>query len=155
MGSMLILQVFVLRILSVCCDNNFVLSFDPKPNEARHTIDNWAKYTPHIPEAKEFTACSWVKIQYFALDVIPVWSYCTQSNNDDNENSKGFKCIQMYLSGDITSWNQRIQVAAWLKEKEIVVTADNFVHRKWNHICLSYSSISGLATIHVLSLIHI
>ena len=105
-------------------------------NEKRHTVDEWGKYTLPIPETQEFTACIWAKIQFFALDIIPLWSYCTLSILDIKgitKNETAFRCIQLYLRPEIKTWNQQIQTIGWLEEfEEVKATISNYNHRKWN-----------------------
>ena len=70
----------------VLCNPNLVASFIRDSKEKRHTTKMWGEYLSGLTESEEFTACHWMKIQYFALgDFIPIWSYCTIVNDHREE----------------------------------------------------------------------
>ena len=101
----------------------------------------WAEFVGPIPELNEFTICHWEKLAYFATKSSHVWSYCYQNENKRND----MKCIQLYSTGDIDSYNQNVVYALWIIGMgqygfDIRFHVETFRHRTWNHICMVYST---------------
>ena len=63
----------------------FIVSFQAstRGGSLKPSIDEWIEYKKTIPKIKAFTACKWIKINYFARDIAAVlWSYCSKGKND-------------------------------------------------------------------------
>ena len=55
------------------------------------SAQEWLEYQGNIPELKEFTACHWEKLQYFALRSNTIWAYCAVRSKA----KKKLSCIQL------------------------------------------------------------
>ena len=122
------------------CIGSFILSFQ---SSGELSTDEWAEYRDEIPTTKEFTACFWEKLRYFATDYTAVWGYCRQKSETD----QSIKCIQFYHRGNPLTFHRHIKIYGWLDGKtEVTVKIPNYSHRTWNHFCWLYSSITGNST---------
>ena len=116
---------------------SFTLSFQSK---GELSTNEWAEYRKKIPPMKEFTACFWEKLRYFATDYTAVWGYCKQKSKTD----QSIKCTQFYHRGTPSTMNRHINVYGWLDGKtEVTVKITNYLHQTWNHFCWKYSSSTG------------
>ena len=117
----------------------FVVSFQ---SSGGWSTDEWVEYDGKIPRLEKFTACHWEKLRHFSSDIMTVWSYCI-ADRIDNAN---MECTQLYYSGDSTSSSQQVILSGWVGENHglLNVVIESYRHRSWNHICWSYSSITGI-----------
>ena len=111
--------------------------------------NEWAEFVGPIPALNEFTSCHWEKLAYFATKSSHVWSYCYQNENKRND----MKCIQLYSTGDIDSYNQNVVYALWIIGMgqygfDIRFRVETFRHRTWNHICVVYSTSKNTAKLY-------
>ena len=85
------LQVFFGTILS----ETFVIHFQSNTTGSyAQTTDEWAEYTAKIPSANDFTACNWMKINFFSKELtVVLWNYCITSNAADVT----IDCLDLYL----------------------------------------------------------
>ena len=112
----------------------------PKPD-----TNVWLEFFNEIPPSKEFTVCHWINIKYFNSAIAAcLWTYCTVENKDD-----GMECLSMCLHALEETANRElyIDVGIPLKEKGkkqwVAVDLKLYHHRTWNHICWSFSAITG------------
>ena len=55
----------------------------------------------------------------------------------------------MYYSSDPTTAGRNIELGIWLEGIKVVLQVRNYLYSQWNHICWSYSSITGMTKFHV------
>ena len=122
----------------VLATKSFILSFQ---ESGGWSTEEWAKYKGKLPLMKEFTSCHWEKIRFFSADVMTVWSYCT-AQNDSGIN---MTCTNLEVRSNPATAGRQVIVSGWLQGGQAYVEAnvDSFRHRTWNHMCWSYSSITG------------
>ena len=81
---------------------------------------------------KEFTACFWEKLRFFATDYTAVWGFCKQKSASD----PSIKCTQFYHRGDPSTANRHINVYGWIDGRtEISVNVPQYRHH--SNICTS------------------
>ena len=107
--------------------------------------DEWIEHSGRIPELKEFTACHWEKLMYFARHSNDIWSYCILRAT----NKEKLRCLQFAHKGNLTSAYRSVIAYGWLSgwtDQPIGINFPvySFRHRAWNHFCWSYSSITGI-----------
>ena len=140
----LTLNAGYMKVVNSSVGPSFMISFQ---TSAKPTTEEWAEYKGKMPSLKEFTACTWFKVKFFQDDLSSLWSYCFLTN----ANTK-IECFQLEFSPSLSSGNRNIQIRGWVSvnKSNTVTRADvvSFQHRKWNHICWTYSSISGYSTIY-------
>ena len=85
----------------------FVVHFQSSTNGSQAQDTNeWAEYTAKIPAAKDFTACNWMKINYFSKETsVVVWTYCTKTNASVDEIS----CLDMFLKSSLSSARRNLE----------------------------------------------
>ena len=106
--------------------------------------DQVIKYQGNIEELKEFTICYWERNKYFSHDSSTIWSYCFIENKNDTD----WKCVQLYYRGNRSLANTEVNFRGyfygWTKNSiNIIFPTIAFRHRSWNHVCWSYSSLTG------------
>ena len=102
------------------------------------SINHWAKYEDPVTKLPEFTVCHWDKMSYFSTVINTIWSYCyTKTANSS------LWCIQMDYALLFSTGNRDVLLTAWLENHILSGKIVPFPHRKWNHICWSYSSYTG------------
>ena len=74
----------------------FLISFQASMKSSlKPSTEEWIEYSKPISQFKEFTACHWMKVNYFARDIaVVLWSYCTK---DTLSSSKNIKCLEIFL----------------------------------------------------------
>ena len=118
----------------------FIVSFQ---SNGRLSTEEWVEYKEKLPIMREFTACHWERLMYFATDYTAVWGYCKQSFKNDTS----IKCTQFYHRGDPSTMNRQIKVYGWIGGKtETSVKIEKYFHRAWSHFCWHYSSLTGNST---------
>ena len=135
--------MFVYLTKYLACHKSFVAHFQPKINGSiSPSTDELIEFTNDIPNSKEFTACHWIKTNYFNQDVsFTLWSYCTIEVADDT-----MQCLQIWLKGYSKSLDRNVEIHAFIpstqKNIRIVRVVRGFLHRTWVHFCWSLSSIT-------------
>ena len=144
--------IVLLCIKHLMARKTFIVSFQAstRGGSLKPSIDEWIEYRNTIPKIKEFTACKWIKINYFARDIAAVlWSYCSKGKNDP---SKKIRCLEIFLKNKWENANRHLEVNAffpWSRETNTMVTAEikPYLHRHWIHICWSFSTLTGISQI--------
>ena len=134
-NCLLILFITVLLFnIRSCYSQTYSISLQSKE---KLSLDTWAKYKGKIPELKEFTVCHWNIVSYFSSAIDTLWNHCYTKTKDSP-----LWCITMDYILLPSHGNRHVLLQAWTDtiviEKEIIP----FPHRKWNHICWSYSSVT-------------
>jgi len=115
------------------------------------SIEEWIEYSKPIPQFKEFTACHWMKVNYFSRDIaIVMWSYCTQERHSS---SKNIECLEIFLKNKWELANRHLEVNAyfpWSRKTNMRVKAEirPYMHRQWGHICWSFSLETGVSKLY-------
>ena len=130
----------------VYCHKTFYISFQTKfDGKDLPSIDEWVEFDNHsIHSAHEFTACQWVRQRYFNSPTsLNLWSHCTVNS----KHSTSMECITAHLKTSAKSvWRDvmfRFNVIS--NNQTLTITSDinQFLHRKWVHLCFSFSNING------------
>ena len=130
---------------SVLCEQTFVVSFQTNlvgPASASPNV--WIEVLNQIPPTKEFTACHWIRIKYFNLNIAAnLWAYCIIENAGDK-----MKCLQVFLHSNIQHANRDLVLGAYIPSKKghkklLPVAVNLFLHRTWSHFCWSFSALNG------------
>ena len=136
----ILLFVFVSLVVPKYSSGTFIVSFQ---SNGTLSTKEWVEYKDKLPIMREFTACHWERLMYFATDYTAVWGYCKQSSKNDTS----IKCTQFYHRGDPSTMNRQIKVYGWIGgKKETSVKIETYLHRAWNHFCWQYSSLTGNST---------
>jgi len=125
---------------------SFGISFQ---NSGGWSTEEWAKYKNDIVSLRELTACHWEKIRFFSANVMTVWSYCTERNVSGD----AMTCTLLYHVPNIKTANRGTILSADVNDVDdagprIKADIDSFRHRTWNHICWSYSNITGVTKLY-------
>ena len=138
----LILRLSLITLRCVIGQEHFMASFQtgldssPKPDK-----NVWLEFLDEIPPSKEFTICHWINIKFFNSGVAAcLWSYCTIENKDDK-----MECVQMSLHGVVDTANRNLEIHAHMNHWTIIAL-ESFHHRTWNHLCWSFSVLTGNST---------
>ena len=113
--------------------------------------EEWAAFLDPMPDLKEFSVCHWDKPKYFNDQLNAVWNYCIRT-----QEMKKIDCFgldKMLLS---STANRQMEGSAyfdyrisgeerkpWLGYHELKADTKPYQHRKWQHYCWLYSSITG------------
>ena len=137
--------LFSVSIWSSIGTKTFIVSFQSsKGRSLSPSTEEWIQYAKPLPPFKEFTACNWIKADYFGRDIaVVLWSYCTKETVDSTMN-----CLQIYLTNNRQTANRHLKAYGyfpWSSLTSMKVNADvrPYFHRTWFHFCWSFSSISG------------
>ena len=106
------------------------------------TTDEWALYKHKLPAFKEFTICHWDKLRYFNSEINSVWSYGYVKQNGE------FYDFSLDYSLIFPTANRHCTLTAWIGNGVTYAKIVPFSHRKWNHICWSYSSVTGNSSLY-------
>ena len=127
------------------CHETFFVSFQTEyDGYTPPSIDEWIEFrNDSIFSIREFTICNWLRPRYFNLQIsASLWSYCTSFSKHS-----AIECIQTYLQLSRKSAGQNVILLFDLQLNNIIsltkVDIKHFFHRKWIHLCLSFSSING------------
>jgi hypothetical protein len=106
--------------------------------------DEVVKYRGKLPELKEFTSCHWEKDMYLAVDSTNLWAYCFYELKNDTD----WKCVQLYYRGDRNLANREVIFGGYFYgwtniSIDVYLPVKYFRPRTWNHICWTYSSLTG------------
>ena len=134
----LMLIIYIIWHLNalVSSESTFVASFkSDSTNSERFNTEKWGRYVGEINGAMNFTACHWEKLQFFASEYNPVWSYCTEKVSSRSSDGKGddIRCIQLYTTSDTATWGNKVNLMGWLENIEVKTTMKHYHHRQWNH----------------------
>ena len=135
----------------VSSESTFKASFNDSTNSERFNTDKWGRYVGEINGVINFTACHWEKLQFFAKEYNPVWSYCTEmlSSRSTDRKEDDIRCIQLYTTSDTETWGNKVILMGWLENIEVKTTMNHYRHRQWNHICWTYSSLTSVSRFYV------
>ena len=123
-------------------EKTFAASFQANITGA-HTASSttWAHFAKPMKGSREFTACHWIQVKFFNRDIAAcLWSYCTIENKDDQ-----MECVQMSLHGVVDTANRNLEIHAHMSHWTIIAL-ESFHHRTWNHLCWSFSVLTGNST---------
>ena len=136
---------FALHV-SASIESSFYLSFQRWRNLS---TKEWAEYKGHMPDLKEFSICHWDKPSSFNDHINSVWNYCFQIFEMDNIN-----CFSFWISLIRSTANRHVKISAEFDYRSNNLTTFGHVsfkaktipytHRKWQHYCWLYSSVTGL-----------
>ena len=142
-SSIIIFWLF--SIIGVCCHKTFQVPFQTKYNGNKPaSINEWIELDSNsIQSVREFTACNWIRQRYFNKRIsLNLWTYCTIYSKDSE-----MECAAAYLESSFKSAFRDLifHFDLILNNTSIHTTydIDQFAHRKWVHLCLSFSSIDG------------
>ena len=114
--------------------STFVVSFQSK---GELSINHWMKYKNKITNIqKEFTVCHWEKLRYFSSDSNTVWSYCYLVSSSNEQ----MKCWGFYHRVNLASGGRNVDLTSFSVGLSLKAENVEYKHRKWNHICVVYSS---------------
>ena len=136
-----------LRVETLAATSNFYLSFRRSGTLLR---EEWAAFRDPMPELKEFSICHWDKPIYFNDQINSIWNYCIRTEDMDMIDCFA---LEKYLLPSTA--NQQMEVVTYFdyrtnSEKgepilgyhEFKADTKPYQHRKWQHYCWLYSSIS-------------
>ena len=127
---------FVLLLFTVNSTHSRTFSISLQSKD-KLSLDTWAIYKGDIPSLKEFTVCHWNKVSYFSSAIDTIWNYCYTKTKDSK-----LWCLTMnYILLDSYA-NRHVLLEAWVSNYVIRKEIIPFSHRKWNHVCWSYSTIT-------------
>lgn len=140
-------KVFLLLILvfqiHVNLQETFITSFQTDIHGSPSASDDvWLEFSSPVPKSKEFTICHWIKIKYYNNDFAAcLWSYCVVEKAEEQ-----MKCLQLCLTGDVSTANQNLLIQGWIHVKKgyqvyTFAKLKSYHHRKWSHFCWSLSVI--------------
>ena len=110
----------------------------------------WMNFSNPIPASKEFTVCHWIQIKFFNQDIAAcLWSYCTIEKIGDR-----MECLQVCMQAMYETANQNLFFEGsinlqtyngiyWIRNE-----LNSYRHRKWTHICWSFSALTGLSKVY-------
>ena len=138
----LLAEAYVLNAIG-STTSSFYISFQRSKNLS---TEEWAEYKGDMPELKEFTACHWDKPTSFNDQINTIWGYCVKVNN-----SEKIDCFQLLLSLDPSTANRQAEIYSTVDYRynnkrgfiELRNKTIRYKHRKWQHYCWMYSSITG------------
>ena len=136
-----LLLFFVVFQICFSIQASFITSFQTNIDGSPSATDDvWLEFSNPVPESKEFTICHWIKIKYYNNDFAAcLWSYCGIERADEE-----MKCLQLCLTGDLSTANQNLLIQGWIhvqKGYQLYTFAKlkSYHHRKWSHFCWSLS----------------
>ena len=113
--------------------------------------EEWAAFLEPMPDLKKFSVCHWDKPRYFNDQINAVWNYCIRTK--EMKKIDCFGLDKMLLS---STANRQMEVATYMDYRiggvegepklgyhEFKADTIPYAHRKWQHYCWLYSSISG------------
>ena len=113
--------------------HSFIASFQ---SDGSWSTDHWMKFNRKISNVKnEFTMCHWEKLRYFAPSINVIWSYCYTIP----EFEESLNCWVFYQSINMESAGRKVDFIVRSESWSMSADAIQYRHRKWNHICFSYS----------------
>ena len=132
---------FLIFIKTHKCQETFLMEFQKQRGFSPY---QWAEYKGKIPHMKAFTVCYWEKLDFFNSKSHNIWSYCTMNDDPDD-----MECAQFWAKRDFASSGRNI-VVGYTPQIGFAryTTIRPFKHRAWNHICWSYTSLSGKSRIY-------
>ena len=143
-----IISVWIFHICICHCHKTFQISFQTKyTGQSPPSLDEWIELDINSIDAiHEFTACNWVLQRYFNKRIsLNLWSYCTIESRDSE-----LECVTAYLESSSASSHRDVDFHFDVRfNKTIVHTSaaiESFSHRKWVHLCSSFSTITGEQT---------
>ena len=123
----------------------FQISFQTKYNgRSPPSINEWIELDVNTAESiHEFTACNWIRQRYFNQRIsLQLWSYCTLDSKDSEK-----ECVAAYMESSSKSLHRDVIIHFDIRFNNTALhTAydiHQFYHRKWVHLCLSFSSTNG------------
>ena len=107
--------------------------------------DEWVEHNAKVPHLKEFSACHWEKRRYMSTSLDSIWAYCSVNTSTHGD----FKCVQLWSEGNVVTANRNLHYRAWFsgwgdRTLDSSLAVISYKHRSWNHICWTYSSITGV-----------
>ena len=139
------LLLLVCNICAVYCQKTFQVPFQTKYNGNKPpSINEWIELNSNsIQSVREFTACNWIRQRYFNKRIsLNLWTYCTIYSKDSE-----MECVAAYLDSSFKSaFRDVIFHFDLIFDNTSIQTSydiDHFTHRKWAHLCLTFSSING------------
>ena len=120
----------------------FTVSFQ---SNGTWSTDHWMRYNEKIDGVKEeFTVCQWIKLRYFSTDISSIWSYC----HIKSDSQTLIPCWHLFLEADITSAGRNVNLIGRSPDWYVEAQALPFRHRKWNHICFTYTSVEKVGKLY-------
>ena len=114
-----------------------------------------------MPDLKAFTVCHWDKPRYFNDQTNYIWNYCVRTNemekiNEKETSEKKIDCFGLNKRLAASTANRHMEVHCYFDYRtntkggkvklgwhKIKAQTKPYQHRKWQHYCWSYSSITG------------
>ena len=146
----ILLQLIIINhcLKVLTATSTFYLSFTSSGTLLK---EEWAAFLDPMPDLKKFSVCHWDKPRYFNDQFNAVWNYCIRSKEMKKIDCFGFD--KMLLS---STANRHMYVATYFDYRvggeegepdlgyhELRADTIPYEHRKWQHYCWLYSSISG------------
>ena len=141
---MLQLRIYIQLVVCITfaySHKTFVATFQKsKSDNDEFTTDEWMEYSAKIPNATEFTACQWMKVEHFSRDLAAnVWSYCIIGLHEEGYDNNC--CLQTTLHEDRVTANQNLQMFLYLPhQSKVTIPVESFLHQTWVHFCWLYSA---------------
>ena len=111
----------------------------------------WAAFLDPMPDLKEFSICHWDKPSYFNDQMNTIWTYCIRTMQMEK-----IDCFGVDKRLLPSTANRQMEIAAYFDTRtsteegkpkigwhEIKADTSPYQHRKWQHYCWLYSSITG------------
>ena len=137
-----------LLVFNICtghCQKTFQVPFQTEYNgSSPPSINEWIELdSSNINSIREFTVCNWIRQRYFNQRIsLQLWSYCTLDSKDSE-----MECVAAYMESSSKSLHRDVIIHFDIRFNNTVLhTAydiHQFYHRKWVHLCLSFSSTNG------------
>ena len=116
------------------------------------STEEWIEYKGKMPDLKEFSVCHWDRPTSFNDNANTIWGYCFKNSKIEKIN-----CFDLAIRLQKSSANRHLEVLSYIhhtgfnsttKYHRLIGVTSPYQHRKWNHYCISYSSITGENTIY-------
>ena len=119
----------------------FIATFQ---SSGKWSPDEYLEYTDNIPILKEFTACHWERTKTISEKINSVWAYCQHFSANDWY----LRCIQFFSHYPNPDGKLIMELYnnGWINDTmffEMKFEPSPYLHQRWNHFCVVYSSIKG------------
>ena len=141
-------SIICLLVFNICtgyCQETFQVPFQKQYNgSSPPSINEWIELdSNNITSVREFTVCNWIRQRYFNQRIsLQLWSYCTLDSKDSE-----MECVAAYMESSSKSLHRDVIIHFDIRFNNTALhTAydiHQFYHRKWVHLCLSFSSTNG------------
>ena len=136
----------------VGAESSFFLSFSKASTLSK--VES-AEFLEPMPDLKAFTVCHWDKPKYFNDQTNYIWNYCVHTKQMERTKQK-IDCFGLDKRLVASTANRHMEIHSYFDYRmntkggkvelgwyKIKAQTKPYQHRKWQHYCWSYSSITG------------